>query len=126
MRATARGDSIEVAFDADKIGPGADYNLVLVQAEEKYAGTNGVIFHKMVVREFVTLDDAALAAKNYVIDLAAAEAAAVERLDRYEKDASYRFPERRHKIARDMLKVVFFVQEKTSKEVLNAVVCDVK
>ncbi len=126
VRATARGDSIEVAFDADKIGPGADYNLVLVQAEEKYAGTNGVIFHKMVVREFIALNDEALAAKNFVIDLAAAEASAVERLDRYEKDASYRFPERRHKIARDMLKVVFFVQEKTSKEVLNAVVCDVR
>jgi thiol-disulfide isomerase/thioredoxin len=126
VRATARGDSVEVAFEADKIGPGADYNLALVQAEERYAGTNGVLFHKMVVREFVVLDDAALAAKRYVIDLAAAEASAVERLDRYEKDASFTFPERHHKIARNMLKVVFFVQEKTSKEVLNAAVCDVK
>ncbi len=126
VRATARGDLVEVAFEADKIGPGADYNLVLVQAEEKYAGTSGIIFHKMVVREFVTLNDAALADKKYVIDVAAAEAAAAERLDRYERESSYRFPERHHKIARNMLKVVFFVQEKTSKEVLNAAVCDVR
>jgi hypothetical protein len=126
VRAAARGDKIEVLVEADKIGPGADYNLVLVQAEEKFAGGNGVFFHKMVVRDFITLDDAALAAKKYVIDVAAAEAAAAERLDRYEKEASYTFPERHHKIARNMLKVVFFVQEKTSKEVLNAAVCDVK
>jgi hypothetical protein len=124
--ATARGDSVEVEFEADKIGAGADYNLALVQAEEKFAGSNGIIFHKMVVRAFVTLDETALAAKRYVIDVAAAEAAASDRLDRYERDASYTFPERHFKIARNMLKIVFFVQEKTSKEVLNAAVCDVK
>jgi thiol-disulfide isomerase/thioredoxin len=126
VRAVARGDSVEVVFEADKIGPGADYNLALVQAEEKFAGSNGILFHKMVVRDFVTLDEATLSAKRYVIDVAAAEAAAAERLDRFEKDASYVFPERHHKIARNMLKVVFFVQEKTSKQVLNAAVCDVK
>ena len=64
--------------------------------------------------------------RRYVIDVAVAEAAAAERLDRYEREASYTFPERHYKIARDMLKVVFFVQEKTSKEVLNAAVCDVR
>jgi thiol-disulfide isomerase/thioredoxin len=126
VRAAARGDSVEVELEADKIGPGADYNLALVQAEEKFAGGNGIIFHKMVVRDFVTLDESALAAKKYIIDLAAVEAAAAERLDRYEKEASYTFPERHHKLARNMLKVVFFVQEKTSKQVLNAAVADVK
>ncbi len=126
VRAAARGDSVEVSFVADKIGPGADYNLALVQDEEKFAGGNGILFHKMVVRDFIKLDDAALEAKGYIIDLAAAEAAATERLDRYEKEASYTFPERHSKIARNMLKVVFFVQEKSSKQVLNAVVCDVK
>jgi thiol-disulfide isomerase/thioredoxin len=126
VRASARGDSVEVAFEADKIGPGADYNLALVQTEEKFAGGNGIIFHKMVVRDFITLDEAALSAKKYVIDLAAAEAAAAERLDRYEKEAAFTFPERHHKIARSLLKVVFFVQEKTSKQVLNAAVADVK
>ena len=126
VRAAARGDSVEVVFEADKIGLGADYNLALVQAEERFAGSNGIIFHKMVVRDFVTLDEATLSAKRYVIDLAAVEAAASERLDRYEKDASYVFPERHHKIARNLLKVVFFVQEKTSKQILNAAVCDVK
>ena len=126
VRAAARGDSVEVSFAADKVGPGADYNLVLVQAEEKFAGGNGIIFHKMVVRDFIVLDDAALEAKRYVINLAAAEAAAAERLDRYEKESSYTFPARHDKIARNMLKVVFFVQEKSSKKVLNAAVCDVK
>ena len=126
VRAAARGDSVEVVFEADKIGLGADYNLALVQAEERFAGSNGIIFHKMVVRDFVTLDEATLSAKRYVIDVAAVEAAAAERLDRYEKDASYVFPERHHKIARNLLKVVFFVQEKTSKQILNAAVCDVK
>lgn len=126
VRAAARGDLVEVSFAADKIGPGADYNLALVQDEEKFAGGNGILFHKMVVRDFIKLDDAALEAKRYVIDLAAAEAAATERLDRYEKEASYTFPERHSKIARNMLKVVFFAQERISKQVLNAAVCDVK
>jgi len=115
-----------VAFDADKIGPGASYNLALVQTEEKYAGASGVIFHKMVVRDFVTLNEETLAAKTFVIDLAAVEAAAAERLDRFERESQYTFPERHEKIARNMLKVVFFAQEKTEKKVLNAVVADVK
>jgi hypothetical protein len=126
LRAKARGDSVEVDLSADMLGPGADYNLALVQAEEKYAGSNGIIFHKMVVRDLHVLDEVAVGAKRYVIDLAAAEAAAAERLDQFEKEASFTFPERHHRLVRNMLKVVFFVQEKTTKKVLNAIVADVR
>ena len=124
--ARARGDEIEVELSADNVGPGASYNLALVQTEEKYAGSNGIIFHKMVVRDFHALDEAAVAAKRFVIDVAAAEAAAAERLDRFEKEASFTFPERHHRIDRKKLKVVFFAQEKTTRRVLNAVVADVR
>jgi hypothetical protein len=121
-----KGDSVVVEFKADKTGPGADFNLALVQTEEKFRGGNGVVFHKMVVREFITLDEAALQAGSFVISIPGSEAAAAERVSKYEQEASFTFPEKHSRIDRSRLRVVFFAQEKISKEVLNAAVSDVK
>jgi len=126
VQASLKGDSVVVEFKADKTGPGADFNLALVQSEEKYRGGNGVVFHKMVVREFITLDEAALQAGSFAISLPGSEAAAVERVSNYEQEASFTFPEKHSRIDRSRLRVVFFAQGKTSKEVLNAAVSDVK
>ena len=126
VQASLKGDSVVVEFKADKTGPGADFNLALVQTEEKFRGGNGVVFHKMVVREFITLDEAALQAGSFTIGLPGSEAAAAERVLKYEQEASFTFPEKHSRIDRSKLRVVFFAQEKISKEVLNAAVSDVK
>ncbi len=125
VQASLAGDSVIVKFKADKTGPGADFNLALVQSEEKYRGGNGVVFHKMVVREFITLDEAALKSGSFAISLPASEAAAAERVSKYEQEASFTFAETHSRIDRASLRVVFFAQEKTSKRVLNAAVCEV-
>jgi len=126
VKAALKGDSVIIEFSTDKAGPGADFNLALVQIEEKFRGGNGIVFHKMVVREFITLDEAALQAGSFAISLPGSEAAAAERVSKYEQEASFTFPEKHSRIDRSKLRVVFFAQEKTSKEVLNAAVSDVK
>ncbi|MCJ7645127.1 MAG: hypothetical protein MUP28_11725 [Candidatus Aminicenantes bacterium] len=129
VKAALKDDSVIVEFrtdKADKTGPGTDFNLALVQTEEKFRGGNGVVFHKMVVREFVALDEAALQAGSFAISIPASEAAAAERVSKYEQEMSFTFPEKHSRIDRSRLRVVFFAQEKTSKRVLNAAVSEVK
>jgi hypothetical protein len=62
------------------------------------------------------------------IDLAASERAADEYLTDFEKTSTrfqnFKFPERHAKIDRAKLGVVFFVQNKETKKVLNAVYAD--
>jgi len=128
-KATRAGDTVNVEYEIDKPAPGAEYRIVLVQAEEKYKGSNGLQFHKLVVRDLVTVDPAA-ATKQAAFDLAKSEQATAEYVTEFERTytriQNFKFAERHHKIDRQGLKVVFFAQEKESKKVLNAVVIDVK
>jgi thiol-disulfide isomerase/thioredoxin len=128
-RASRAGDTVNVEYEIDKPAPGAEYRIVLVQAEEKYKGSNGLQFHKLVVRDLATVDPAA-ATKQAAFDLAKSEQATAEYLTEFERTytriQNFKFAERHHKIDRQGLKVVFFAQEKESKKVLNAVVIDVK
>ena len=128
-RASRAGDTVNVEYEIDKPAPGAEYRIVLVQAEEKYKGSNGLQFHKLVVRDLVTVDPAA-ATKQAAFDLAKSEQATAEYVTEFERTytriQNFKFAERHHKIDRQGLKVVFFAQEKESKKVLNAVVIDVK
>lgn len=127
-QAARAGDTVKVTVDFDKTIPGAEYHVVLVQNEENYKGSNGLQFHKLVVRDIATLDPAA--AKTAVFDLAASEKAADAYLTEFEKIytriPNFKWTVRHNTIARQGLKVVFFVQEKDSKKVLNAVVAEVK
>jgi hypothetical protein len=121
------GDLVKVDCGFDKVVPGAEYHAVLVQKEERYKGSNGIMIHKMVVRDLVTLDPAGT--KQVTFDLAASEQAADAYLTEFENTTTrfkdFKFPERHAKIARTGLRVVFFAQDKESKKVLNAVVADV-
>jgi len=127
-KAARAGDSVKVVCEIDKAVPGAEYYVVLVQNEEKYKGSNGIAFHKLVVRDLVVLDPAG--AKQATFDLAASEQATDRYLTEFENTNTrfqgFKFPERHHKIDRQDLKVVFFAQEKEDQKVLNAVVADVK
>jgi len=128
-KASRAGDVVNVEYEIDKTASGADYNIVLLQAEEKYKGSNGIQFHKLVVRDLATVDPAA-AKKSASFDLAKSEQAADEYLTAFEKTytriPNFKFAERHDKINRQGLKVVFFAQEKDSKKVLNAVIIEVK
>lgn len=128
VRATLAGDKVEIAYEFDKAVPGADYHLVLVQDEEDYKGSNGIQFHKLVVRDIVMVDPAA--PKRAVFDLAASEQAADAYLTEFEKTYTrrpdFKWQARRAKIARQGLKIVFFAQDRESRRVLNSVVSDVK
>ena len=126
---TARaGDSIKVEYDIDKPVPGAEVQVVLVQGEEKYRGSNGLEFHKFVVRDLVTVDPAA--PKQATFDLAASEQKSDQYLTDFENTSTrfqnFKFPERHARIDRSKLRVVVFLQDKETKKVLNAVVREVK
>ncbi len=128
VAAAKTGDTINVAFGSDVVVPGTDYLVVLVQSEETYKGSNGLQFHKLVVRDLVTVDPSG--PKTASFDLAASEKATDAYLTEFEKTytriPNFKFAERHAVIARQGLKVVFFAQDRTTKKVLNAVVADVK
>jgi hypothetical protein len=128
VSASKAGDVVTVECGFDKVVPGADYNVVLVQGEEKSKGSNGILFHKHVVRALAVLDPAA--GKRVTFDLAALEKATDAYLDEFEKTyeriPNFKFPERHAKISRRGLMVVFFAQDKASKKVLNSAATEVK
>ena len=127
VRASLAGDTVNVSYDFDKAVPGADYLLVLVQDEQEHKGSNGVVYHKMVVRDLIVADPAA--PRLAVFDLAASEKAADAYLTEFEKTytrtPNFKWEARRNALPRKGLKVVFFVQEKGTGKVLNSVVADV-
>jgi hypothetical protein len=128
VRAKRTGDTVKVEYEFDKAVPGAEYQVVLVQGEEKYQGSNGLEFHKLVVRDIVTVDTAA--ARQTAFDLAASEQKADQYLTDFENTSprfrGFKFSERRSKIDRAKLGIVFFAQDKDTKKVLNAVVGEVE
>ncbi|MFZ2053411.1 MAG: hypothetical protein WAU81_04360 [Candidatus Aminicenantales bacterium] len=127
LKVSARisGDSVQVKFSADKELPGVDYHIALVQKEEKYLGSSGLYFHKMVVRDFLTLDAATAKGGNARFGIMQAEADAEARLDEIENERAFTFPERRSRIDRENLLVVFFLQSSENKTVYNAAVAPV-
>jgi thiol-disulfide isomerase/thioredoxin len=122
------GDEVKVKCGFDLAVPGAEYTVVLVQGEEMYRGSNGIVFHKRVVRDLAELDPDA--AREVVFNLASSEQASGQYLTDFEKTydriPNFRFAERHDKISRQGLQVVFFVQDKATKKVLNAAAAEVK
>ncbi len=126
VSAKFKGDDVQVEYSADKKIDNVNYNIALVQNEEKYAGSNGIVFHKQVVREFITVESSSGKSLKVSINIQEAEKAGEKRLADHEKEMSFQFKEKHFKIDRSDLQIVFFVQDKESKKVYNATVCDVK
>jgi len=128
VQASLAGDKVRIVFDHDKVVPGAEYIVVLVQNEQEHKGGNGVEHHRMVVRDLWVADPSG--PKSAEFDLAVSEKAADAYLTEFEKTytrtPNFKWETRRNAIARRGLKVVYFVQEKASGRVLNAVVADVE
>lgn len=128
VAASRAGDAVKVECGFDRIVPGARYLVVLVQKEEKYKGSNGIVFHKMVVRDLAALDPAGSGGVTF--DLAASEKATGAYLTEFEKAydriPNFKFTERHALIDRQALRTIFFVQDTASRKVLNAVSADIK
>jgi thiol-disulfide isomerase/thioredoxin len=125
VSAALSGDAVRVKFSADKELPAVDYHIALVQKEEKYLGSTGLYFHKMVVRGFLTLDAETAKSGSARFSIMQAEAEAEARLDEIERERAFTFPERRTRIDRENLSVVFFLQNSETKAVYNAAVAPV-
>jgi hypothetical protein len=127
VKAVLAGDTVRVEYDLGKAVPGAEYQVVLVQGEESYKGSNGLAVHKFVVRDMVTVDPAA--GKRTSFDLAASERTADQYLTEFEttnkRFQGFKFPERHFKIDRTKLGIVLFAQDKETKKVLSAAVAEV-
>ncbi len=127
-RASLGGGTVRVDYEIGQPVAGADYHLVLVQDEELHKGSNGLLSHKMVVRDILSVDGTA--PRSAAFDLAASEKAAdaylTEFARTYARVPNFEWGVRRNAIARTGLKVVLFAQDRASKKVLNAVVADVR
>jgi thiol-disulfide isomerase/thioredoxin len=121
-------DTVRVTYGLGAVRPGTEYLLVLVQDEQEHQGSNGIVFHKMVVRDLALVDPAA--PTTAVFDLAFSEkttdAFLTEFAKTYTRVPDFKWEVRRHIIPRRGLKVVLFAQDKASGEVLNAVVAEVR
>jgi len=130
INAAARleGDRVTVDCEFSKVAENAEYNVVLVQLEEKHKGGNGLSQHKMVVRDIATVEPAAKATATF--NIPESEKATDAHLTEFEKTWASRFPgftwsARRNQIDRGGLKVVVFVQDKETKRVHNAFVAEI-
>ncbi|MFC2156788.1 hypothetical protein ACFLT9_03010 [Acidobacteriota bacterium] len=127
VNAKLEGRIVKVECDFDKLAPEADYHVVLVQEEQEYKGSNGLMYHKMVVRDIIMIHPVT---KDATFDLDASENATNTYLTEFEKTytriPNFKWSVRHFKIARQGLKVVFFAQDRESKQILNAVIADVK
>ena len=120
-----RGGVVTVKCSFDRVVPGADYDVALVEKEVLYRGSNGIVYHKMVVRDLVTFEPSGKTARA-IFDLGAAESGAARHLEDFEKERSFRFTEKRTRIDPARLAVVFFVQDQRTKKILNAFYAQVK
>lgn len=128
VQGSLAGGTVKVAYDFDKTVPGADYHLVLVQGEELHRGSNGLLSHKMVVRDLLAVDPSAPRSASFDLDASekAADAYLTEFARNYSRVPNFQWATRRNAISRTGLKVVFFVQDRETKKVLNAAVAEVR
>lgn len=123
--AVRRGGAVTVDCAFDPVIPGTAYNIALVEKEVRYRGSNGIVFHKMVVRDLLTLDPSGKAARA-TFDLAASESRAAGHLEDFEKERAFRFKDKKFAIDPARLAIVFFVQDAETKKILNSVYAEVK
>jgi len=143
LKAAMIGDKVEVGAKVAKAGkPDQKLRLQVALVEEMvhYTGENGVRFHPMVVRSLASTEKNTLgfpvapgkgAKVAYTFDITKAVADAKAHLDEMEGGSSQRFGkfqfiERENEINPAHLRVVAFVQDEKTKEILQAASVDLK
>ncbi|MCX6545727.1 MAG: hypothetical protein NTV05_15100 [Acidobacteria bacterium] len=144
LQASIKGGNVNVAVDVGKVAksgkPDQKLRLQVALVEEvvNYTGENGVRFHPMVVRSLASTEKDKLGFDvapgqttkvTHTFDVARIVADAKAHLDDMEGGASQRFGkfqfiQRKNAIDMAKLRVVAFVQDETTKEILQAAVID--
>jgi thiol-disulfide isomerase/thioredoxin len=144
LKATMKGGTVDVAVEVGKTAktgkPDQKLRLQVALVEEAvhYTGENGVRFHPMVVRSLASTekDKVGFAVTpgqafkvTHAFDVARIVADAKAHLDEMEGGANQRFGkfqfiERKNAIDASQLRVVAFVQDEQTKEILQAAVVD--
>jgi len=135
LKASRDGRSIPVNVKIGGIDPGATHlKLHIVMAEKmiRYSGGSGIRFHPMVVRSVIQLavdDRAASIAQSFNLDKIATELkeyhdAFEKHDDRHNPDGTIRWPDRLEHVDADRLVVVAFLEDDTTKAVLQAASVD--
>lgn len=126
------GSKVQATIETRTLEQSANLKLhvALVEKELHYSGENGVRFHPMVVRAFATLPLTTNATQTFNLDeVRAALKKHIDEFekhnDRFNKDGTYRFYERRQDIDVADLAVVAFIQNDKTREVLQAAWADV-
>ncbi|MFC1729492.1 hypothetical protein ACFL6I_04055 [candidate division KSB1 bacterium] len=124
--AVLENDVVTVNFGMNSVLENAEYNIVLAQKEVEYVGRNRILSHKMVVKHHETFEPGAERSGEMTIHVQDVEETGKNWLENVERNyAPYTFKEKRYAINRSQLAVVFFVQDKTTHKVYNAVFTDV-
>jgi hypothetical protein len=146
LKATMIGDKVEVGAKVGKAAragkPDQKLRLQVALVEEMvhYTGENGVRFHPMVVRSIASTEKNSLgfpvapgkgAKVAYTFDITKAVADAKAHLDEMEGGSNQRFGklqfiERENEINPAHLRVVAFVQDEKTKEILQSASVDLK
>jgi hypothetical protein len=122
-----KGDKLSIKVDVDGIKEGGEslkLRFVLVEESIRYTGGNGLRFHHHVVRAFpggvagMELKDKS-ATKTADVDLAELRKNLTKYLDDHAKESP--FPNADRPLALKNLRVVAFVQDDGSKEILQAI-----
>ena len=144
LQASVKGGNVDVAVEVGKTvkngKPDQKLRLQVALVEEivRYTGENGVRFHPMVVRNLASTEKdkpgfAVTPGKTskvtHTFDVAGVVADARAHLDSMEGGASERFGkfqfiERKNAIDMSQLRVVAFVQDEQTREILQAAVVD--
>jgi hypothetical protein len=132
--ATQKGNKIDITVevsDIDRPDPQNRLRIALVEEEVHYQGGNQVRVHHHVVRAFaggpegIAVKDRA-AKEPTSIDLDSLRKSLTDYLDTYAKNSDQPFPNKDRPMQFKNLKVVAFVQNDRTKEVLQAVQVDVR
>jgi len=141
LKASMTGDRIDVTADVkNSAKPDQKLRLQIALVEEivHYTGENGVRFHPMAVRSLASTEKNVLGFPmtggkadkvTYTFDVAKAVADAKAHLDEMEGGSSQRFGkfqfiERKSEINRSNLRIVAWVQDEKTKDVLQTVTVD--
>ena len=134
LQATPAGDVITVKVAVDQVpkgGPALRLQVALVEERVRYSGGNGIRFQPMVVRKLagdgagLPLPATGVMKANVTFDVPAIRAEIKKYLDDFERngDDSFKpstFNEKKYDIDGSNLLVIAFVQEVTSRRVLQA------
>jgi hypothetical protein len=136
LKASRDGRTIPVTVKISGIDPGATHlklHIVVAEKMVRYSGESGIRFHPLVVRSVaqIAVDDVAPKSivQNFDLDKIAAEIHAYHDAfekhdDRFNQDGTFRWPDRLEHIDADRLAIVAFLEDDTTKRILQSASVD--